>query len=234
MTLTLSYCGLSDIGPVRPNNEDAWLALPKLSFFAIADGMGGEKGGEVASKEGLAHLAKSLRVPIDKECLREAIEQANQWVYQMGCSSELLQGMGSTLCCLHLHPQGVLYGHVGDSRIYRLRNEKLDCLTTDHSYYEKWREKMDGSTTTFSYKHVITRALGLRGKAVPEVVFEPLFPGDLYLLCTDGISDSLSSDEMESLLLSNGTVESIADQFIKEAKNKGGHDNMTLLVIKCP
>lgn len=239
--MQLQSFGLSDIGLARRNNEDVWNVLPEMNFFAIADGMGGHKAGEVAASEAIEHLCTSvknlqitntLQLALD---LRSAIEEANRWVYRLGQGSSMLSGMGTTLCCLIWTEEAIVYAHVGDSRIYRLRGEKLELLTQDHSLLAKWLatgKLAEECETPFPYKNVITRAVGTSSKVEPEVAVTTPEPGDLYLLCTDGLSDVLLNEEIEAMLNRSPTLESAAHQLIRRAKIKGSSDNMTLLLIR--
>lgn len=241
-TCNLIFYGGSDIGQTRPNNEDAWLALPEIAFFALADGIGGSKGGAIAAQESLNHLAKSMlklsTQQIDEEttlveALRDAIERANQWVYQMGCSSELLSGMGSTLCCFYQSRTGIVYAHLGDSRIYRLRHDTLQRLTVDHSYHTKWAalHKHPPHTSHYPYRHVITRALGTQGKAHPDIVHTLPQANDLYLLCTDGLFNALSTEEIRTILLSSNPLAQRIEELLQCATRKS-RDNVTALAIQ--
>lgn len=234
----LSAFGLSDIGLCRSNNEDVWIALPEMGFFALADGMGGHRAGEVAAKEAVEHLTRSMS-QIDKIDLNEraryltrAIEKANAWVYQMAQQEEALSGMGTTLCCLMWQEDLIVYAHVGDSRIYRFRNQKLELLTQDHSLFAKWLKMKPKSDTPYPYKNVITRAIGTAPNTHPEVAYCRYEPGDLYFLCSDGLSDVLSLKEIEKILRSSGHLEASCKNLIETAKFKGSSDNITILMIE--
>ncbi|HRD56151.1 MAG TPA: protein phosphatase 2C domain-containing protein, partial [Parachlamydiaceae bacterium] len=139
----LAY-GLTDVGLVRQNNEDYWDQAPNLNFFALADGMGGHRAGEIASKEAIKALIDILNkiVGANKEeldlnemngIIQYAIEHANQKIYKMSSKDPALKGMGTTICCLLFNAQGLVYAHVGDSRIYRFREGSLEQLTKDDS-----------------------------------------------------------------------------------------------------
>lgn len=235
---SLNAFGLSDIGVSRKNNEDIWMACPEIGFFALADGMGGHRAGEVAAKEAVEHLSASVKKikstdPIEWMIeLNEAIEKANQWVYRLGKKEEALQGMGTTLCCLIWIKEAVIYAHVGDSRIYRLRNNKLELLTQDHSLFAKWLQLGKKSSTPFPYKNVITRAIGTAPKANPEIALCPHQPGDLFFLCTDGLSDVLSLEDIEKIIIRSPDLESASRRLIQKAKIKGSSDNITILMIQ--
>ena len=148
----LSYFGLSDIGHIRKNNEDVFLNLHEYGFFALADGMGGHNAGEVAAKEAVRFVSASIEElfasseenwnlfdlsSFNKLC----IENANSWVYHLGKRKKSRAGMGTTLCTLLFHERSIIYGHVGDSRIYRFREEILKQLTHDHSLTNQMLEK---------------------------------------------------------------------------------------------
>ncbi len=233
----LAY-GLSDIGNSRANNEDVWIALPEIGFFALADGMGGHQAGEVAAKEAIDHLSTSLKKidacdPLTRMLeLKSAIEKANAWVYELGKEEEDLNGMGTTLCCLVWTEEAIIYAHVGDSRIYRFRNGKLTLLTQDHSLFAKWLKTGKASQTPYPYKNVITRAIGTAPKANPEVAVCRHAAGDLYFLCTDGLSDVLEPEEIENILKLSPSLEAASKSLIQKAKFKGSSDNITILMVQ--
>lgn len=235
--MNLLSFGLSDIG-VRTNNEDVWAACTEIGFFALADGMGGHQAGEVAAKEAIEHLSDSVKriKTLDPhewmDELRLAIEKANQYVYLLGKNDDSLNGMGTTLCCLIWAKEAVIYAHVGDSRIYRLRDGKLELLTQDHSLFAKWLQAGKESHTPFPYKNVITRAVGTAPKANPEIAVCSHQPGDLFFLCSDGLSDVLSLEEIEITLNNSQGLESASKALIQKAKIKGSSDNITILMVQ--
>lgn len=230
--------GLSDIGVSRPNNEDVWIAIPEIGYFALADGMGGHQAGEIAAKETIDHLSSTVRKigqcdPLSRMLeLKSGIEKANAWVYQLGKEEEALQGMGTTLCCMIWAEDAVIYAHVGDSRIYRFRNQKLELLTQDHSLFTKWLKAGKHSHTPYPYKNVITRAVGTAPKANPEVAICRHEENDLYFLCTDGLTDVLGLEEMEKILIETPSLEMASKRLIETAKFKGSSDNITILMVQ--
>jgi len=226
--LLLSH-GISDIGLLRANNEDVWIALPEFGFFALADGMGGHKAGEVAARETIEQLSKAVQAP--RFSLLEAIERANAWVFKESRQA-LYKGMGTTLCCLHWTATTVTYAHVGDSRIYRFRNDQLELLTQDHSLHAKLLSSGLNSKTPYPYKNVITRAIGTAKHIHPEITSTPFEPGDLFLLCSDGLSDALPLEDMEKIIQRSETLELMASRLIEKAKIKGSRDNITALLVK--
>ncbi len=239
--MNLHFFGLSDIGVSRPNNEDIWAAFPEIGFFALADGMGGHQAGEVAAKEAIEALSAAVQKmkwkdPIELVVeLRAAIEKANAWVYNLGKKTQIFNGMGTTLCCLIWSDDAVIYAHVGDSRIYRLREKKLELLTQDHSLFAKWLKtgkRAEECETPFPYKNVITRAVGTAPKANPEIALSSYQPGDLFFLCSDGLSDVLSLQEIEEIITNSANLEIASKQLIQAAKNKGSSDNITILMVQ--
>ena len=237
----LNVIGISDIGSSRTNNEDVWVALPDIGFFALADGMGGHKAGEIAAQETVNFLSACVKTIKKQDVMeliieiRYAIEQASRHVYEIGSQRREYQGMGTTLCCLMWTKDAIIYAHVGDSRIYRLRDKKLSLLTQDHSLFAKWLSTgklAEQCATPFPYKHVITRAIGGPGKANPEIAVATHQEGDLFFLCSDGLTDVLSLSEMEQLLNTESNLHSAAHILIEKAKIKGSSDNMTIVMVQ--
>ena len=237
----LSFFGISDIGLTRPNNEDVWIALPDIGFFALADGIGGQRAGEIAAQETIdfiSRAAKEMQQIDSMELIieiRDAIEKANRHVYEMSEKRRECQGMGTTLCCALWSSDAMIYAHVGDSRIYRLRSKKLELLTQDHSLFAKWLatgKLAEECATPFPYKNIITRVIGCAAKAYPEVAVAEHRAGDLFLLCSDGLSDALSLEEMQQILNSSFELQKTGETLIAQAKIKGGSDNMTVLMIR--
>lgn len=246
MSYKLASFGLSDIGLVRKNNEDYWDEIPNLQFFALADGMGGHRAGEVASKEAIHALMDILNKTIGDSVetldlsemhgiIQYAIEYANQTIYKLSTKDIELRGMGTTLCCLLFNPQGLIYAHVGDSRIYRLREGKLDQLTKDDSLLRQLREAghvRSGSSDGSSYKGIITKAIGTEKTVDPSVHITEIMDQDVYLMCTDGLSDMLKLKEIEKILNSYSDVQVAGKTLVACAKEKGGFDNVTVVLTK--
>jgi len=236
--------GISDLGLVRANNEDTWAELPKYNFYVLADGMGGHQAGEVASKEAVNTLCKQMKKVLEdldeeytldeiRHFLIEAIEDVNKHVYQMGRKDPDLYGMGTTLCCLLFHPKGVIYAHVGDSRIYRYRNRKLQQLTKDHSLVRELLEMgqlSERQAGDYLYRNIITKAIGTESHVLPSARVADIKDGDLYLMCSDGLSDPVSIHEMETLINNHTDLTQLAEALVQSAKDKGGFDNITLVL----
>jgi PPM family protein phosphatase len=236
------YC-LSDIGLVRLNNEDAYKLMPEYRFFILADGMGGHQAGEVASKEAVEQLCllfqrhiypDSISCAQAKEELTKLIQEVNRHVYRMGSQFLELRGMGTTLCCTFFHPTGLICGHVGDSRIYLFRNHQLSQLTRDHSLLQELidlGQLNKQQAGEFLYKNIITKAIGTEIEVDPTVKQFDLEPEDMILLCTDGLTDMLKDEEIADIL-DHTPEEDIVKQLVGQAKQKGGYDNITVILVK--
>ncbi len=207
--------------------------------------MGGHQAGEIAARETIETLAKAIPAaltPIPPPpvalalTLQSIIEKTNKKIYHLGSSTPALFGMGTTLCCILWTPDAVVYAHVGDSRIYRLRQGRLSALTKDHSLYSQWLSfgaLAERCETPFPYKNVITRAIGTSKKVRPDINIIPYRPNDLYLLCSDGLSDALSDQEMGKIIDRSENLELAAHRLIEKAKIKGSNDNITVLLVQC-
>lgn len=246
MPYKVSAFGHSDIGLVRQNNEDYWAGLPELHFFVLADGMGGHRAGEVASQEAVTALCdivkKALGTQRDQMTLDEmhgvmqlAYEEVNAIVYRKSRSNLEYRGMGTTLCSLYFHAQGLISCHVGDSRIYRQRNGVLEQLTKDDSLVREMIDSgrlAEGLANGCMYKSIITKAIGTEPDVEPTVHVSDLHENDVFLMCSDGLSDMLSLEEMQRIIQSKSDVKKCAKELISTAKERGGFDNVTVIVIK--
>lgn len=237
--------GSSDVGLVRQNNEDSWNFLSKERFFVLADGMGGHQAGEVAAAETVSvlcqliqkawHNSEKLTLEESEGYLRHAIEVANRFIYQLSKSDDEFRGMGTTLCTVFFHDDGVIYAHVGDSRIYCFHAGKLELFTHDDSLM---REMMDlgqlnqKQISESLYKNVLTKAVGTEINIDPSVHTTDVYAGDIYLMCTDGLSDLVSFEEIEEILTNYSSLEDAGQALIKRAKENGGYDNITLILMQ--
>lgn len=245
MPYKISAVGLSDIGLVRQNNEDVWAELPDIGFFVLADGMGGHQAGEVAAREAVKTLSRSIKKKVSSaqrpslsdfsSLLYRAIVNVNRHVHKMGCSKSEWRGMGTTLCCLLFHSQGVVFAHVGDSRIYRLRGKRFEQMTKDHSLLSELVEQgqiEEDEASAFLYKNIITKAIGTEPNVDPEVETKKIRSGDLFLICSDGLSDLLTSEEISAVLDKAPSLKKAAETLIMRANDRGGRDNITVVIIK--
>ncbi len=232
--------GATDVGLVRLNNEDVFAKLPRENFFILADGMGGHSAGEVAANETVFKLSEwiqnypfSFDIPTGKliQDLEEAICSANRWVHELASQEKRMEGMGTTLCVAWAVSETLILAHVGDSRIYRVRKGRITCLTRDHSLLDELlaRGELDEAlASSFPYKNVITRAIGTQPSVTPEMQTETIQPGDLYFLCSDGLTDSLSDEMILDITRSTDTFEEAAEDLIAAVKEAGGTDNITV------
>ncbi len=246
MPYRITAFGLTDVGSVRQRNEDVWREVAEHRLYVLADGMGGHRAGDVASREAVNALCqllpkKLVRASADgdsltyiRSSLRLAMEEANRIVYMMAKSDESLRGMGTTLCCVLCWEQKLIYAHVGDSRIYRLRRGELEQLTDDHSLYQELRSKgalQRVQKDEFTYKNIITKAMGTEPIVEPSVGMDELAVGDLLLICSDGLTDMVSQDEIKMILSQPHELEKRAHNLVKAALNHGGLDNITVVLI---
>jgi protein phosphatase len=153
-------------------------------------------------------------------------------VYEEGQKHHALNGMGTTLCCLYWTKEAVVYAHVGDSRIYRFRKNKLEQLTQDHSLFAKWLSQSKPRETPYPYKNVITRAIGTAKRVIPEIALATYEPRDLFILCSDGLTDAVAFQDIEKIIDRSDSLEIMATRLIEKAKIKGSHDNITVLLIQ--
>lgn len=247
MPFRVSVCGLSDIGCVRQKNEDVWDQIPEENFFVLADGMGGHRAGDVAARAAVKTLMSIVKSKFetftrDKVSLQDiarmmrlAMEETNRTVYDLSKEVEDWRGMGTTLCCAHLQSDGLVFAHVGDSRVYRYRDMELEQLTDDHSLLREMirlGQIKEQPRSDFAYKNIITKAIGTEPIVEPTVNISDLRHNDIILMCTDGLSDVLSLEEMQSILQQSATLHPIASALVSAAKARGGPDNVTVVLIK--
>jgi serine/threonine protein phosphatase PrpC len=251
MTCTLIASACTFVGR-RKRNEDAYVLDADLGLFAVADGMGGYSGGEIASHLAVDALAEFWSISADPEAtwpyafdrslgfhenrVDAAVRLANRRICERRTGE--LRNMGSTVVMLAVRPGRVICGHLGDSRIYRLRRAdggpQLTQLTRDHSLYEQLLESGARDLPPldeFAYANVVTRALGALETDRPELRCLDLQDGDLYLLCSDGLSGVLGPDEITALLIDT-PIESVADVLVNAAHDAGSKDNITAIVVR--
>ena len=224
----------TDIGKLRKQNEDAAWFDEARAVFAVADGMGGHLAGEVASRmaiEAVQRMARENERP-GIAALREAVACAHETILTHAQDHIECAGMGPTLSVLWLGENYAYIAHVGDSRIYRLREGSLTQITQDHSLVEELvraglitREQ----ARTHPRRNIITRALGTHGENEPDLLVTDVQDGDVFLLCTDGLTGMVPDDEIERTLRDCG-IEAAADRLLALALDAGGRDNVTLIL----
>lgn len=251
-TLEMDAAADKDIGG-REHDEDGFLSRPDLTLFAVADGAGGENAGNVASSIALASLARHfeatskqardqprfdrLGLPLAARRLSSAVHRANREVLEIARSSDRYRGMGTTLVALTADLAGgvVHIAHVGDSRCYRLRTGRLELITLDHSLAQDVLElspDIEDATAARLPQNVITRALGMSETVRASVRSLDLALGDVFLLCTDGLTDVLSDEDIAETLLLTTNVRTQAQGLITRAKAAPADDNVAVLVVR--
>jgi PPM family protein phosphatase len=227
---------LTDTGRRRVRNEDAYVFEPPL--FGIADGMGGARAGEVAAGIAAAAL-KARRRDVDGEASLEAIiAEANRLVWERSVADPHTAGMGTTVTVAFVDTaaERVVFGHVGDSRAYRLRRDELEQITTDHSLVAELVESgvlTPEEAERHPQRSAITRAVGTERAIEADVFSLPGQRGDLFLLCSDGLTDMLSEEEIaEVLLAADRDPASAADALVAAANEHGGEDNITVVLFE--
>ena len=235
----------SDIGKAREMNQDSYyisdLENDDIKLYILADGMGGYKGGEIASSLAVANTRNYIfnnfkNIKKDREgilqLIKEAIEYANEIVCEKAKENEELQDMGTTLDVCLIYNNKVFIGHVGDSRVYRIRKNIIRRITTDHSYVEKL-VKEGTITKEEAYNHpkknMLMKALGCSALVEPDVLCKGFLKDDILLMCSDGLTNMLRESEIYSLLLNNPN--NPEEALIENANNLGGYDNITTIIV---
>ena len=222
------------VGRVRKQNEDAAWFDEKKAVFAVADGMGGHLAGEVASAMAIAavrEMAGSYRAA-GIAALKEAVLSAHEGIFRHAQAHQECTGMGTTLSVLWRGGNYVYIAHVGDSRIYRFRDGALERITQDHSLVEDLVRAgviTAEQARTHPRRNIITRALGTEGENEPDLLVTDIRKGDVFLLCTDGLTGMVPDADIERTLREK-TLESAADSLMEQALDAGGRDNVTLVL----
>lgn len=224
----------TDVGKVRANNQDAPIVSEKLRLYGVADGMGGHKGGEVASTSARDDLLRELEGKTPSVAtLSGAIEEVNRQIYHQQELDDALTGMGTTLSVLWMSDNFVYIGHVGDSRVYLLRDGEFKQMTLDHSLVEQLvREGVltEEEAQNHPMRNIITRAIGTDESVEVDVVVEERRKGDLWLACSDGLHGLVDDRQMRDALRQYAP-EKAADVLLKAALDAGGRDNVTLVIV---
>jgi serine/threonine protein phosphatase PrpC len=241
---------ITDVGLVRQANEDSYLCDEELNLFAVADGMGGHKGGKTASLTSLTYIENAVRQSWDVltsdhaeptvkdaqvlECLAALVQQANREVFEKASQDASLEGMGTTLTVLWLHGNRAFIAHVGDSRCYLWRQGTLFALTEDHSWVQEQVKAglMSPEEASASpQKNVITRSIGFEPHVAIDMVGLQAEPGDKYLVCSDGLSNMVPESVMAEMLKTYD-VDVACHRLVQHALREGGYDNITALCVE--
>ena len=246
---TIEAVGLSDAGNVRQFNEDRIVVAPEIGVVALADGMGGHRAGEVASQLAADLVVDKLRATLAEpgatapqhsplRALAQSINQANRSILEAARADPSRQGMGTTLAVAMFHGRGVAIGHVGDSRIYRLRGGKLALLTRDDSLLRQQLETGLIAADDVADSHnrsLVTQALGVTETIDVHSIDVDAIPGDLFLLCSDGLNDLVDDSDIELIVASlKGNLALAAHTLVQTAKDNGGYDNISVILVRIP
>lgn len=247
----VEIAGVTDVGRLRRRNEDAIDWDVRLGVAMVADGMGGSQGGDIAATTALHSIKTDLRRAL-ADCERhgararsrevrgslvvELVRRANQGVRKAAARDEKLNGMGTTLVMALLGPDFLTVAHVGDSRVYRLRGLRLQRLTEDHSMVQEMVERgqMNRREAAISrHRNVITRALGIAQDVTVDVAHHPVEAGDIYLLCTDGLTNMVPEPELGAAIgMHAHNLEGAARNAVNLANARGGRDNVSVVLMR--
>lgn len=221
------------VGKVRKNNEDS-LLVAEPNIFVAADGMGGAAAGEVASKllvDTVKNFLSDLPEPLDEKILSKSILKASAKILNETYKNPDLRGMGTTATILHIYNGQAYFAHVGDSRLYRLKDSFLEQITLDHSYVEtlvRNGELTPEQARVHPMKNILTQAVGATSELEVETGNFKIDGGEIFLLCTDGLTNMVEDDAIKNILVES---QSPADDLIQAALDNGGHDNITAVVV---
>ena len=241
----------TDPGPVRENNEDSFLVDQEAGLFVVADGMGGHAAGEVASRLAMetmkellqggddpdeTRLDRDVQDPGDvpRERLRYAMNQASARIRREAQLNPAYTGMGTTVCVLLIEGDSAHIAHVGDSRIYLFRDGRLSRLTRDHTVVQ---QEIDAGRLTpelarqVSHRNYLTQSVGYHGPVEPDTATRMLLPGDLFVLCSDGVTDPLEDSRIAEICATAYPTD-LAESLVREALLAGGEDNITAVTVR--
>lgn len=236
----------TDTGMQRKKNEDSFLILdeyaPNLLVLAVADGMGGHNAGEVASKIAIDKLKEAfdknqniLLNDIEAGSLEDIVDKINLSIFNKGQNNPEYNGMGTTLSFLIYYNRQLIISHIGDSRIYKIDNKGINQLTEDHSLVAKLIEKGEitkEQANNHPQKNIITRALGTEEKIKSDIYYYETKEEDIILLCTDGLTNMVSEEDIKNVIKENQDFQLAAEKLVKLANDKGGTDNITLILFQ--
>jgi PPM family protein phosphatase len=245
--------GLTDVGLQREHNEDSFVVLKEFDLYVVADGMGGHRAGDVASKLATETISEFFRSTANEDVtwpfhfdtnlseeenrLLTGIRVANRQIFERSTRSREFHGMGTTVvgAMFSARKQKMYIGHVGDSRCYRVRDGVIKQLTRDHSLFNDYVLAMPDLTEEQRRelpKNVITRALGMQDQVMVDLQHDDALPGDTYILCSDGLSGMIQDDEIEQIIGGSGDIRDACRKLIERANEHGGEDNITAVLIR--
>ena len=241
--------GLTDVGRRRENNEDSFHNDDEVGLYIVADGMGGHRAGEVASSTVVSSVKDYMEAfhtsPVAKEASESnmsgaatavchSIELANRVVYQLSQDQGSYKGMGSTAAVAYFFGDTLVTANVGDSRIYLIRQDEIEQISQDHTLLAEHMRKnpdWDPNSASIPMKHILVRAVGIHEAVEADVYEMQSFPGDLVLMCSDGLTDMLSDEEINQAVLEGGELPEVCQRLVDLANEKGGLDNITAVLL---
>jgi PPM family protein phosphatase len=253
VTIAIAVAGETNVGMKRAANEDNYAVLKEENLFIVCDGMGGHASGEVASQmavETIRSFFKETREDpemtwpykmdrsrrYEENRLITSIKLANLRIHETSKRESKYAGMGTTVVSTFFVEEGVYLAHVGDSRIYRIREGQIEQVTEDHSLlndYIKMKKLTPEEIEAFPHKNVIVRALGMKESVKVDVFFDTPHPGDTYLLCSDGLTGELTDPQMAEIFQANQkNLEKACHALIEAANANGGHDNVSVVLVR--
>ena len=248
----LEVTGLSDVGLKRSHNEDSIGSDTGIGLAVLADGMGGYRAGEVASAMAVNAIMEEVRDGLkaikhgetdedsgyarESLVVREAVVRANETIHKAAISQPQCAGMGTTVVTVMFYDDRMTIAHVGDSRLYRLRGENFEQITVDHSLLQELIDKgfyTPEEAKQSLNKNLVTRAMGIEGTVVPDVVEEAVVPGDIYLMCSDGLTDMVEDEQIHLTLVKHAnSLDRVATELVNTANDNGGKDNISVVLAR--
>lgn len=252
MAARVIVAGETNVGMKRSHNEDNFAVIDDDHLYVVADGMGGHASGEVASKMAIDTLRDFFKATsadpeatwpykmdksrgYEENRLITSVKLANLRIFEAAQRDPKLRGMGTTLVGILVVDDGVLIAHVGDSRAYRIRNGSMVQLTEDHSLlndYIKMKKLTEEEIKNFPHKNVIVRALGMKESVKVDTLLDHPQPGDLYVLCSDGLSGPVTDDEIQTIVTGTNDLKEACQKLIERANSNGGPDNITVVIAR--
>ncbi|MCC6748618.1 MAG: Stp1/IreP family PP2C-type Ser/Thr phosphatase [Deltaproteobacteria bacterium] len=251
--MRIRYAAKTDVGMKRTHNEDYFSLMEDEQLFIVADGMGGHSSGEVASRLAAETVSEFYQRTKDEDAtwpykmdrnlsyienrLVCGIKLANYKIYEAASKDIRFKGMGTTIVTALLGGDKIYVAHVGDSRCYRIRGGAIQQVTRDHSLLEDYKDAKPDMTEeeerNFPHKNVITRALGMRDTVQVDIRTEEVADGDLFLLCSDGLSGMVPDEVLLQVVTANPDMERAVAELVDQANRAGGTDNITTLILQC-
>lgn len=239
----MKYYGISDKGKVRKQNQDSIYIPTDIDYdlYIIADGMGGANAGDVASKKAIEYVKEYIKDNYIqegdnkiKQVIRQSLIYANEQVYKMSLQDEKFEGMGTTIIVVLVCKNKMYIGHIGDSRLYRIRDKFIRKITKDHSYVQKL---IDDKTITkkeatlHPRRNVLLKALGCEQNIEPDIMMKKIEPNDYVILCTDGLTNLVKDKEILLVIESLKETQLICEKLVSIANERGGYDNISIIVL---